>query len=235
MSIGLPVETITNSDTLDTSSITKDLSKLLVTPVSPNRGKVVFKSYRLRHRATNNDNETSDRLKDMNTVSKPNSENDIQLANIPSGNSTRPPPPDKYKSGNSRSIRCITIHVCIAISTSNRYITSTTTTGRTIRRSRAMSASNCMIHQILLLDIPTHTSVAMTSATIVQNLFTLKVNWTHIKTNILTTVSNARNAIEVSYEILTSTLIWTHMGRNGSVPSKGATKNVPIGATLALT
>ena len=57
----------------------------------------MFKSYRLRCRATNNDNETSDRLKDMNTVSKPNSENDIQLANIPSGNSTRPPPLDKYK------------------------------------------------------------------------------------------------------------------------------------------
>ena len=96
-SIGLPVETITNSDTLDTSSITKDLSKSSVTPVSPNRGKVVFKSYRLWRRATNNDNETSDRLKDLNTVSKPNSENDIQLANIPSRNSTRPPPPDKYK------------------------------------------------------------------------------------------------------------------------------------------
>ena len=96
-SIGLPVETISNSDTLDMSSITKDLSKLSVTPVSPNRGKVVFKSYRLRRRATNNDKETSNRLKDMNTVSKPNSENDIQLANIPSGNSTRPPPPDKYK------------------------------------------------------------------------------------------------------------------------------------------
>ena len=95
--IGLPVETTSNSDTLDMSSITKDLLKLSVTPVSPNRGKVVFKSYRLRRRATNNDNETSDRLKDMNTVSKPNSENDIQLANIPSGNSTRPPPPDKYK------------------------------------------------------------------------------------------------------------------------------------------
>ena len=46
-SIGLPVETPSNSDTLDTSSITKDLSKLSVTPVSPNRGKVVFKSYRL--------------------------------------------------------------------------------------------------------------------------------------------------------------------------------------------
>ena len=73
-SIGLPVETITNSDTLDMFSITKDLSKLSVTPVSPNRGKVVFKSYRLQRRATNN--ETSDRLKDMNTVSRPNSENE---------------------------------------------------------------------------------------------------------------------------------------------------------------
>ena len=92
-----------------------------------------------------------------------------------------------------------------------------------------------MTHRILLLDIPTHTSVATTSVMIVQNPFNLKVNWTHIKTNTLTTVSNARNAIEVSYEMLTSTLIWTHMGRNGSVPSKGATKNAPIGAILALT
>ena len=57
----------------------------------------MFKSYRLWRHATNNDNETGDRQKDMNTVSKPNSENDIQLPNIPSGNSTRPPLPDKYK------------------------------------------------------------------------------------------------------------------------------------------
>ena len=96
-SIGLPVEKITNCDTVHTSSIIKDLLKLSVTPVSPNRGKVVFKSYRLRRRATNIDNETGDRQKDMNTVSEPNPENDIQLANIPSGNSTRPPLLDKYK------------------------------------------------------------------------------------------------------------------------------------------
>ena len=96
-SFGLPVRKTTKSDTPDKSSITKELSKLSVTPVSPNRGKVVFKSYRLRRRVRNNDNKTGNRQKDMNTVGKPNSENDIQLPNIPSGNSTRPPLLDKYK------------------------------------------------------------------------------------------------------------------------------------------
>ena len=94
---GLPVEMTGNNTTLDTSSITKELSNLSVSPVSPNKGKVVFKSYRLRHRATDTGNETSSKSTSTITASKPNPENDIQLANIPSGNSTRPPPPDKYK------------------------------------------------------------------------------------------------------------------------------------------
>ena len=52
----LPVETTGNNATLDTSSITKGLSNLTVSPssapqipVSPNKGTVVFKSYRLCH------------------------------------------------------------------------------------------------------------------------------------------------------------------------------------------
>ena len=63
------------------------------TPVSPSRGTVVFKSYRLCHRATNTDNKTSNSPTSENSAIKPNSENDIQLVKIPSGNSTRPPPP----------------------------------------------------------------------------------------------------------------------------------------------
>ena len=89
-----------NNVTLDTSSITKGLSNLTVsqssmpqTPVSPNRGTVVFKSYRLCRRATNTDNETSNNPTSENSATKPNLENDIQLAKIPSGNSRRPPPP----------------------------------------------------------------------------------------------------------------------------------------------
>ena len=96
----LPVETTGNNATLDTSSITKGLSNLMVspssvpqTPVSPNKGTVVFKSYRLRCHTVNTYNETSSRPTSANTAKKTNSENDIQLARIPSGNSTRPPPP----------------------------------------------------------------------------------------------------------------------------------------------
>ena len=107
----------TNSDTLDTSSITKDLSKLSVTPVSPNRGKVVFKSYRLWRRATNN--ETSDRLKDMNIVSNQILKMIYNWLIFPPGIPPDHLPRINIKSGNSRSIRCVTIHVCIAISTSN--------------------------------------------------------------------------------------------------------------------
>ena len=64
---GLPVETTGNNTTLDTSSLTKDLSNLTVTPVSPNKGTVVFKSYRLQHCAMDTDNETSSRLTGANT------------------------------------------------------------------------------------------------------------------------------------------------------------------------
>ena len=81
------------------SGITKGLSKLTVsqtqTPVSPNRGTVVFKSYRLCHRATNSENKSGSTQE--GTTNTHNPENDIQLAKIPSGNSTRPPPPNKYK------------------------------------------------------------------------------------------------------------------------------------------
>ena len=88
----LPVEMTGNNATLDTSSITKGLSNLTVspssapqTPVSPNKGTVVFKSYRLPRRTANTDNKTSSRPTSANTAIKPNSENDIQLARIPSG------------------------------------------------------------------------------------------------------------------------------------------------------
>ena len=100
----LPVETTENNVTLDTSSITKGLSNLTVsqssttqTPLSPNRGTVVFKSYRLCCCAANTNNETRNSPTSENSAIKPNLENNIQLAKIPSGNSTRPSPPDKYK------------------------------------------------------------------------------------------------------------------------------------------
>ena len=95
-----------NEAALDTSNITKGLSNLTVsqsstataqTPVSPNKGTVVFKSYRLHHHAADNDDETGNRSTSTDTSQKPTPENDIQLAKIPSGNSTRLPPPDKYK------------------------------------------------------------------------------------------------------------------------------------------
>ena len=104
---GLPVETQGNNSNLDTTTITKELSNLTVTnspkrvthakPVSPNRGTVVFKSYHLRRRTTDNVNEGSDQTTGEVSSGKQTKENDIQLAKIPSGNSTRPPPPDKYK------------------------------------------------------------------------------------------------------------------------------------------
>ena len=103
---GLPVETDANESGLYTSNITKGLSKLTVsqpptataqTPVSPNKGTVVFKSYRLRRHVADNDDETGNSSTSKDASHKPTPENDIQLAKIPSGNSTRPPPPDKYK------------------------------------------------------------------------------------------------------------------------------------------
>ena len=96
----LPVE-MTENTTVDTSNLTKGILNLTVspasaspqTPVSPNRGTVVFKSYRLHHRTTNNNSKTSSSPTNVNSARQPNSESDIQLANRPSGNSMRPPLP----------------------------------------------------------------------------------------------------------------------------------------------
>ena len=147
----LPVETTGNNATLDTSSITKGLSNLVVspssvpqTPVSPNKGTVVFKSYRLHLCAANTDNETSSRPTSANTAKRPNSENDIQLARIASGNSMRPPTSQtNTKLGNFRSIRWDTTPVCIATSTLNRYTSSITITDGTIHLFRVMFVIKC--------------------------------------------------------------------------------------------
>ena len=66
------------------------------TPVSPNKGTVMFRSYKLHCHATNADRQTSSTPLDC-TLTSSNVENEIQLANVPSGNSTRPPPLNKYK------------------------------------------------------------------------------------------------------------------------------------------
>ena len=70
---GLPVET---ADTL----------------VSPSRGKVVIRSYRLR-RAVPTDTEKNK----TTTSEQDNTENEVLHPKVPSGNATRPPPPNKYK------------------------------------------------------------------------------------------------------------------------------------------
>ena len=120
---GLPVETnnnikVSKSDNTDTAGLTTELSKLTVspsntvntttsphasqtinsdmTPVSPNKGTVVFRSYKLHHRATDTNDLVTSVPPDQTTATN-NTENEIQLAKMPSGNSTRPSPPNKYK------------------------------------------------------------------------------------------------------------------------------------------
>ena len=101
----LPGET---ADQSDTNTITDHLANVRIntqtnganielpvetanTPVSPSRGKVVIRSYRLRHAAPN-DTETT-----KTTTEQDNTENEVLYLNVPSGNATRPPPPNKYK------------------------------------------------------------------------------------------------------------------------------------------
>ena len=97
----LPVETETTSDT---NTITNQLANVQINncsdlpvetaniPTSPNKGKVVIKSYRL-HRGATNDTESTE----TTTTDQENAENEALHLNVPSGNATRPQPPNKYK------------------------------------------------------------------------------------------------------------------------------------------
>ena len=113
---GLPVETnnnikVSKSDNTDTAGLTTELSNTVnttasprasqtinsdTTPVSPNKGTVVFRSYKLHHRATDTNDLVTSVPPDQTTATN-NTENEIQLAKMPSGNSTRPSPTNKYK------------------------------------------------------------------------------------------------------------------------------------------
>ena len=61
------------------------------TPISPNKGKVVIRSYRLCRRATN-ENKGTDTIR----TDKENTENEALHLNVQTGNATRPPRPNKY-------------------------------------------------------------------------------------------------------------------------------------------
>ena len=81
-----------------TSSSSTQERNLDANPASPNRGTVVFQSYKLCRRTDSTDTQKIGK----NTFPKAtamadNAEKEIQLAKVPSGNSTRPPPPNKYK------------------------------------------------------------------------------------------------------------------------------------------
>ena len=102
----LPVET-NNNDTnnmVDTTRLTTELSKLTVnqpmnsdtTPVSPNKGTVVFRSYKLCRRAAEVDKQKAIEAQ-SHTQTSCYAEDEVQLISVPSGNSTRPPSPNKYK------------------------------------------------------------------------------------------------------------------------------------------
>ena len=62
------------------------------TPISPNKGKVVIRSYRLCRGATN-ENEGAETIR----TDEENTENEALHLNVPTGNATRPPLPNKYK------------------------------------------------------------------------------------------------------------------------------------------
>ena len=62
------------------------------TPISPNKGKVVIRSYRLCRGATN-ENEGAETIR----TNEENTENEALHLNVPTGNPTRPPLPNKYK------------------------------------------------------------------------------------------------------------------------------------------
>ena len=61
-------------------------------PVSPNKGKVVIHSYKPRWSIPTNAEPARSQTSEPNDT-----ENEVQHPKVPSGNATRPPPPDKYK------------------------------------------------------------------------------------------------------------------------------------------
>ena len=62
------------------------------TPVSPNKGKVVICSYKLRWTVSSEAEKTNKKVPEQD-----NTENEVLHLKVPSGNATQPPPPDKYK------------------------------------------------------------------------------------------------------------------------------------------
>ena len=62
------------------------------TPVSPNKGKVVIHSYKLRWSIPTNTEPACSQTSEPNDT-----ENEVQHPKVPSGNATQPPLPDKYK------------------------------------------------------------------------------------------------------------------------------------------
>ena len=90
--------------TSDTNTITNQLANVRINngsdlpvetpniPISPNKGKVVIKSYRL-HRGATNETENAETTR----TDQENAENEVLHLNVPTGKATRPPSPNKYK------------------------------------------------------------------------------------------------------------------------------------------
>ena len=76
------------------TSIPKPVAK--DTPVSPNKGTAVFRSYKLRHHTMETEDPKTTETS-QNTTEPENMANEVRHLNVPTGNATRPPPPDKYK------------------------------------------------------------------------------------------------------------------------------------------
>ena len=74
----------------------KTQTSMETTPVLPNKGKVVFHSYKLCRRATETEDPGTTGVS-QNINEPENAENKVRHLNIPTGNATRPPLPDKYK------------------------------------------------------------------------------------------------------------------------------------------
>ena len=100
-------------ETAETSNVTNQLANLMMniqpksadktnkdglpaetadTLVSPSKGKMVIRSYRLRHTVPNDTEKTK-----TATSEQDNTENEVLHLKVPSGNAMRPPPPNKYK------------------------------------------------------------------------------------------------------------------------------------------
>ena len=160
------------------TSIPKPVAK--DTPVSPDKGTAVFPSYKLRrHTMETEDPKTTETS--QNTTEPENMANEVRHLNVPTGNATRPPPPDKYKKWKFQ-IDKVRYYSCMYCNKHLILFTTLTIITYAITLQYPVTfATRSTTHPIPSSDIHTNTWTACTNVTSVWKVFISKANWSHTR------------------------------------------------------